>query len=103
MTRRDDVFHVLKVIRRTLDVEREGIEPAIAEAARDRTIVKALADAIDVHGPESLADLQQLHSMCQFLISERETLGKALESIRRDIDNAGIEPRTRNAGKGGSE
>lgn len=100
MSRINDAFHVLKVIRRTLTEEHEGIEPAIEHAARDRTHVKKLRDAIDVQGPESLEWLEELHVICQFLISERETLGKALASIRRELDLVGIAPRTENLGEG---
>jgi len=89
-TRRDDCFHVLKVVRRIVDETHESIEAA-AETERDRALVDEWRDGIAV---------ARLHSTCHLLISERETLAKALERIGVALDQVGIEPRTRNLGPG---
>lgn len=77
MSRYDDVFHVLKVIRRTVDETHALAERAIADAAPPTTD----DDRIDQ------------------LVAERARLATALERIRHAIAAADITPRTNNLGK----
>ncbi len=103
MSRHDDVFHALKVIRRIVDQHDEGIEPAIASVAKDRAIVDQLRDTFIGEGALSqtmASSITQLHVLCHFLIGERETLGTALHEIRKELELANITPRTRNLGEG---
>lgn len=99
--RRDDVFHVLKVVRRIVDQHDEGIEPAIASVDTDRALVDKLrADLLSegAMSPTMTSSITKLHTLCHFLIGERETLGKALDEIRRELELVDVAPRTRNLG-----
>jgi hypothetical protein len=105
-----DLFHVLKVIRHIVDLAQEATDAAIEHAARDRTFLNVLRPDLLSEEATQVTDLEsfvrtiaesitQLQSICHLLISERETLGKALESIRGALESVDIAPRTRNAGK----
>lgn len=77
MSRQDDVFHTLKVIRRIVEETHALAVRAIEDGARTRD--------------EGYLDQ---------LIDERARLATALEGIRLAIAAAAIEPRTRNLGEG---
>lgn len=119
--RRDEVFHVLKGIRWNLQKTHDLAERAIQEAANDRALAKHFREAAtggewgkrfpeppDQPTPlpvlaariEMIGGGAGLHTLCLRLIDEREMLAKELENIRRDLDNAGIVPRTDNRGPG---
>jgi hypothetical protein len=86
-----DVFHVLKVVRRTLDETHEANDAAMRDTSEARPIVDQLLVA---------GSTAQLHAICVVVISEREMLAKALDNIRGALDAVDITPRTRNLGKG---
>jgi len=94
-SRLDELFHVLKVIRRSVDETHDLAERAIQHAATDRALAEQLHDA--ARGGEWGS---AFHTLCLRLIDERETLAKELERIRSDLDHVGIEPRTKNVGAG---
>lgn len=119
--RLEATFHVLKAIRRIVDQTQEAIDAAIEHPDNDRAFVDelrtGLLDEAGIYGMHlvftglSERDVQsfveriaspvsQLHAICHGLISERETLAKALESIRRELELVDIPPRTQNRGKG---
>jgi hypothetical protein len=85
-SRLDDLLQVLKVIRQIVDEHQDAIDIAITDGASDREIVDALQFAATIP--------REYHVVCQLLISERETLGQALEAIRQALDKVDIEPRT---------
>jgi hypothetical protein len=96
--RRDEVFHVLKVIRRIVDETHDPIERAIQGAGTDR----AYADAAFGHLQPTVdtSAAEKLHTLCRQLIDERETLAKVLEEIQRELDLVDIVPRGRDLGRG---
>lgn len=107
----DDVFHALKVIRRIVDETQEAIEAAVAHPDEDRALLDELRAGIISEGATKVTDLvslvekaettiRQLHSTGHLLVSERETLGTALESIRHELELVNIVPRTKNLGEG---
>ena len=108
----DDVFIVLKVIRRIVDADiQEASAAAVKGPTRDRQHVDALRAAILSEDATRGADLvsfvetieltvREFHSLSHFLISERETLGKALEAIRQELELVDIPPRIDNLGSG---
>lgn len=97
MTRLDDVFTVLKVVRRGVDATHDLAERAIQNAAADRALADRWVAGCDA--PNVGSEPGVIHALCLRLIDERETLAQELECIRRDLDNAGIVPRTRNLGE----
>ncbi len=110
MGRQDELFHVLKVIRRIVDVADEGIGPAIEHVSRDRAHLDELRNGILGKEATQRTDLvrlvnriestiRELHALGHFLISERETLGKALDEIRSALELVNLPPRTRNLGE----
>jgi hypothetical protein len=123
MARVDDVFTVLKVIRRSVDQTRELTEPARNEAVNSRVgmLVANLSALITAklttfplahlndepifvltHAEilEATATVEELDTLCRRVTAERDALVKELVAIRRDLDAAGIVPRTRNLGEG---
>lgn len=91
--RLDDLFTVLNAIRRIIAENDEAIDPAISHVERDRGLVDLMRSKAGIP--------REYHAICQLLINERETLGLALDGIRRVLDQVDIEPRTRNVGRGG--
>src|SRR5262249_32971185 len=90
-SRVDDLFLVLKVIRRSVDKARGLTTTSLAAADADRRGADDCRDADDVAA---------LHALCGRAIDERESLGTSLEAIRSAIAAADIVPRTRNLGVG---
>ena len=86
MGRRDDVFHVLKVIQRTVDEQRDRVEHALLSADAGRTVD-------DRHDPIFVMFVLGL-------IADRAALATALATIDRALAEAGIRPRTQNLGVG---
>src|SRR5437588_6525533 len=79
MSRLDDLFHVLKTIRRIVDNTHVLAERVIQETAKNR----AHADEW-LHGARTNARRSGptcLHDLCRRVIDERELLAKELESI----------------------
>jgi hypothetical protein len=119
--RRDDVFTVLKVIRRGVDETHDLAVRAIQGAAADRRLADQLRDAATggewgkrfpepPRFPTPLPVLRAMvemiigagagfHTLCLRLIDENETLAMELERIRQDLEKVDIAPRTRNLGK----
>lgn len=121
MGRRDEVFHVLKVITRLADAPRALADHAIQETAKDRALAEhyrqaatggewgkrfpAPPDAVTPL-PVLVARIEMilgggagLHTLCLRLIEERETLAKALAEIQAAIVVADIPLRTENNGE----
>jgi len=96
----------LRAIRRTVDETQEATIAAIQHPDRDRAFVDGMRAGILGEDATKGTDLgafvetiastvSQLHSTCHMLISERETLGTALERIGRELDLLGTVPRIR--------
>jgi 5'-deoxynucleotidase YfbR-like HD superfamily hydrolase len=75
----------LKAIGRIVDEKEDLIERAIRNAATDRVRMNVIA----TH--EAVENVKELHASYVRLIDERETLAKALESIRGELENLGID------------
>lgn len=102
MSRSDEAFHVLKVIRREVDETQDVIARGSHETANDRALaddcIAAARGEPSTRGARSGATA--LHTLCRRVIDDREKLAAALEHIRLAIAGADLPPRTRNLGKG---
>ncbi len=121
--RLEELFYVLKSIRRTVDETHALTERAIKDAPTDRALAEHFLDAATggdwgKRFPEppprrsSLAALTSMvemilgggagvHALYLRLIDERETLAKQLENIRGDLEKVNLEPRTKHVGQKG--
>jgi hypothetical protein len=88
-SRLDDLFLVLKVIRRAIDGTNDLATNVLRAAACDRQSAGEWCDRRDVAA---------LSELCRRLIDEREALAMSLEAIRLAIAVADIVPRTHNMG-----
>jgi len=98
MNRRDEVFHVLKVIGWHLEQMHGLTVRVIRDTAADRARAEEWARTRE----DPVASLQALHTLCRQLIDEREVLAQELERIERDLDHANIPLRRRNLGAAAS-
>jgi aryl carrier-like protein len=113
--RRDECFHVLKVIGRLVDdaltrigQASPGDDPFELRARSKSTAAMARATADDCR---DAADLEELHRFCVDQITAHERLVvasldgvraiKTLENIRRELELVNIPPRIQNLGKTG--
>jgi hypothetical protein len=117
-----ELFHVLKGNRRIVDEQRELADRVITETAADRALADHFREAA-TRGewgkrfpelPASSTPLPVLeamirmvlgggaglHTLCLRVITERETLARALKDIQRGFEKVDITPRTDNLGAG---
>jgi hypothetical protein len=110
MSRVNDAFHALKVIRGIVNATQESIDAAIADPARTRAFIDQLRDGslgadakpkdLESFVETITLSVRQWHAISHLAISELETMGRALENIRQELELVGIEPRTKNLGEG---
>lgn len=104
MMLRHNIDPAVNIIRRIVDETQEAIDAAVENPGRDRALADALRDGslskslsaagamngVELARAETIrTSIELSHAINRRLISERETLGNALERIGRALDDEG--------------